>query len=379
MKKFYMILAAIALMAMTAQAQVWDNIEVGDWENAETYNGSYFDMAPTNFYLAHTGAQMLFTPDILAKMNGKQNVIIKAMYFMFYDESFEEISRNVKIYFLETDATEFARNEEGAKQFFPLGEQVWEEDPIYDLSWNYGEDYMIRFPMNYAFTPGKSLLVTIVFDAEDDDNCTSGSDYAPFYTSGIRGKAMTYTNNWTSFMEYVQGNDFPDVTNGCGTNVDLPLTRIQYTYEEPIVDQVGAPTFEGYTEDGIYGYGVYIHPTTEGSNIMYRVFIEEDGEWVLVTDWTEYLGVPMEIWMDQVDAKYRIEAYAYIGQVTSNTVAYEYQVEPMTSISEMNAGKTVAGVRYFNVAGQEMTEANGLTIVVTTYTDGTTSTAKVVK
>ena len=50
-----------------------------------------------------------------------------------------------------------------------------------------------------------------------------------------------------------------------------------------------------------------------------------------------------------------------------------------TSVDELNAGKTVAGVRYFNMAGQEMQEANGLTIVVTTYTDGTTSTAKVMK
>ena len=45
----------------------------------------------------------------------------------------------------------------------------------------------------------------------------------------------------------------------------------------------------------------------------------------------------------------------------------------------MNAGKSVAGVRYFNMAGQEMSEANGLTIVVTTFTDGTTSAVKVVK
>ena len=45
----------------------------------------------------------------------------------------------------------------------------------------------------------------------------------------------------------------------------------------------------------------------------------------------------------------------------------------------MNAGKTVAGVRYFNMAGQEMQEANGMTIVVTTYTDGTTSAVKVMK
>ena len=51
----------------------------------------------------------------------------------------------------------------------------------------------------------------------------------------------------------------------------------------------------------------------------------------------------------------------------------------MTGINEAAVDKQVAGVRYYNIAGQEMTEANGLTIVVTTYTDGTTSTAKVMK
>ncbi|MBQ6079693.1 MAG: choice-of-anchor J domain-containing protein [Muribaculaceae bacterium] len=48
-------------------------------------------------------------------------------------------------------------------------------------------------------------------------------------------------------------------------------------------------------------------------------------------------------------------------------------------VEEMNAGKTVASERYFNVAGQEMAQPEGLTIKVTTYTDGTTSTVKVVK
>ena len=54
-------------------------------------------------------------------------------------------------------------------------------------------------------------------------------------------------------------------------------------------------------------------------------------------------------------------------------------VSPLTGIDEMNADKQVANVRYFNMAGQEMQEANGLTIMVTTYTDGTTSAVKVVK
>lgn len=46
---------------------------------------------------------------------------------------------------------------------------------------------------------------------------------------------------------------------------------------------------------------------------------------------------------------------------------------------EINAGKAVVGVRYYNLAGQEMPEPCGLTIVVTTYSDGSTSAIKVLK
>ena len=50
-----------------------------------------------------------------------------------------------------------------------------------------------------------------------------------------------------------------------------------------------------------------------------------------------------------------------------------------TELDELMGGKTVAGVRYFNAAGQEMQEANGLTIMIITYTDGTTIATKVIK
>lgn len=241
MKKIYMILAAIAALAIGVQAQTAGTINVGDWDNASTYNGSYFDMAPTNFYLAHTGAQMIYTPDLLTDLNGKQNVKITGLKFKFNNETFEEIVRNTKVYLQEIDATEFALNDDGIKQFFDFGELISEDRLDIELVEYYGEDCTLEFPVDFAFTPGKSLLVTIVFDAEDDDNCTSGSDYAPFYTSGIRGKAMTYTNNWESFVDYAQGTDWPNATAtlGCGTNVELPVTEISYTYEEeqPVVEE----------------------------------------------------------------------------------------------------------------------------------------------
>ena len=235
MKKFYMILAALAAVTMTAHAEFYGWIEVGDFYNpTQTYNGSYFDMAPTNFYLAHTGAQMIYTPDLLTGMKGKEGIQIEYFNFMFHGESYEEIIRNVKVYLQETDATEFAVNENGVKQFFDLGELVAEGQYDIELIEFYGEDQGLAIEIEEPFTLtlGKSLLVTIVFDAEDDDNCTMGSDYAPFYTSGIRGKAMTYTNNWTSFVDYAMGPNFPNATAilGCGTNVELPVTEIGYSY-----------------------------------------------------------------------------------------------------------------------------------------------------
>ena len=227
----------VAAMAMTSQAQFLDWIEVGDYYNpTELYNGSYFDMAPTNFYLAHTGVQMIYTPDLITGMEGRDGMKIKYLNFKFYSESFEEIFRNAKVYLKEIDETEFAINEDGVKQFFNFGELVAEGRYDINLIDYYGEDQVLALEMQrpFNYVPGKSLLVTIIFDAEDDDNCTMGSDYAPFYTSGIHGRAMTYTSNWTSFVDYAMSEHFPDATAtlGCGTNVDLPVTEIGYTYEK---------------------------------------------------------------------------------------------------------------------------------------------------
>ena len=136
-------------------------------------------------------------------------------------------------------------------------------------------------------------------------------------------------------------------------------------------ERTAAPTFNGYTTDGIHAYFVEI-VETEPSTIYYRVQYP-DGTW---TDWAEY----EDILAFTGDGQYRVEAYAVApGKLPSYDIAYEFVVSPMTGLSELANGKTVSNVRYFNMAGQEMTEANGLTIVVVTYTDGSTSTAKVVK
>jgi len=372
MKKVYMILATIAAMAMSAQAQTWATLEVGDMNTATTYNGSYFDMAPTNFYLAHTGAQMLYTPDLLTELNGKQNVKIKGLTFKFYDEAFEDITRNVLICLQETDATEFAVNEEGVKQFFPLGDPVIGEQRIYYMSYLYGEDFDISFRFDYPFTPGKGLLVTMIFDAEDDDNCTTGSEYAPFYSTGIRGKAMTYTDNWTSFYDYAASENFPNVTTGCGTNVDLPYTKIDFYYEEPTV-QTAAPEIITTPDDEVYTFTGCVKEGDPDAEVSIYV-VDEDGNRTLVDN-------PLVVNRTLVDQSINLVAVAHIdGQIDGETsITVTVPARKPTAVNEISSNKAVAGVRYYNMEGQEMSEANGMTIVVTTYTDGTTSAVKVMK
>ena len=53
---------------------------------------------------------------------------------------------------------------------------------------------------------------------------------------------------------------------------------------------------------------------------------------------------------------------------------------PLSAVENISAGKAVAGVKYYNVAGQAADKAfDGVNVVVTTYVDGTQSVVKVVK
>ena len=277
MKKFYMILAAVAAMTMSAQAQALEGtIEVGDFYNAsEVYNGSYWDCAPTTYYLAHTGAQMLFTENELSDLSGKKDVKINKLSFKLSNGgAYEDIFRYVKIYMEATDATAFAVNEDGVKQFFGFQQLVYDGQEEFSMLDFYYDDQIMEYVLDepFALATGKNLLVTMVYDADDDDNAIGGgTDMAPFYTSGIRSKCMTYTDNTESFIDFAQGNDFPNATSmlGCGTNVELPVTVIDYTYSNSTsVDEVKAATAQDNVYYNLMGQkfngnnlpaGIYIH------------------------------------------------------------------------------------------------------------------------
>ena len=141
-------------------------------------------------------------------------------------------------------------------------------------------------------------------------------------------------------------------------------------------EKTPTPTASGRTPDGVHAYYVTITDLNPNAVIYYRVY--KDG--VLLTEgedgWVVYDG---EFGYTE-DGSYRVEMYAVApGMLPSDQIAYEFAISPTTGLVDVMNGKTVSNVRYFNMAGQEMQEANGMTIVVTTYTDGTSSAVKVMK
>ena len=160
------------------------------------------------------------------------------------------------------------------------------------------------------------------------------------------------------------------VTFDPATNeVNAVLTKIS---DLPAV-QTESPIINGHPAEGVNAYIVEITPA-EPSTIYYRVKVQDDefSAWAVYTDVLSFTA----------NGHYYLEAYAVApGKDPSKTEYYDFTIQnsPVSDINELANGHNVANVRYFNAAGQELAQPEGLTIMVTTYTDGTTSAVKVIK
>jgi len=106
------------------------------------------------------------------------------------------------------------------------------------------------------------------------------------------------------------------------------------------------------------------------------VTVPEKGTWYEYTD-GDIIRVTRDLGLD-ITILAQCPACGELGMSDIAVQRILFDAIP-TGVEETVAGKTVANTRYFNMAGQEMSEANGVTIVVTTYTDGTVVANKVMK
>jgi len=107
-----------------------------------------------------------------------------------------------------------------------------------------------------------------------------------------------------------------------------------------------------------------------------------DGEFHAVTDWTFFdlssLGEVESVYFTMNSTK--TNSYGVVTPLYFCMDKFQVNDGIPTAVENVNAEKAVAGVKYVNMAGMTADKPfEGVNVVVTTFTDGTTSTAKVIK
>lgn len=210
-------------------------------------------------------------------------------------------------------------------------------------------------------------------------------------------KTETYQYTWTNQSPGKDYEIYVQCWDADGVDADMiiiPVTTANMGGTGEAVMTIEIGEFGGDEEFGYYQWVTYIpnEDVAVHRDIIILKTAYESEEWGL-ENLLNYLKQdnPYDPYWDQYgvdEAQWNAEPNTWyiafsIGKNANGEwgplAAVEFKTPGTTGINEMATDKQVAGVRYFNMAGQEMTEANGLTIIVTTYTDGTTSTAKVMK
>ena len=353
MKKLFTLIA-VAAMAFATQANVLPVCQGDYYSTYVPVYGYWFDTPGQT--------QQIYPADMLAEMAGGQITEISFLTLSNLEyEGYDFSSYTLKFYGGELTLALKEVNELGFEEEVALtgATVVATAVPEYGAS---ALTFVLDEPFQYN---GGNLLVDVTVTETGTYGDTRFWGAAMVDEDGNDLYTPTYIAN---------ENYYGDVTTYLSsflTAANFTYTPGQVTPPEP-TEKTGAPTFNGYTTDGIHAYFVEL-VETEPSVIYYRVQYGHDGEF---TDWMEY----EDLLSFTEDGWYRVEAYAVApGKLPSDPIAYEFVVSPVTGLSELLNGKIVANVRYFNMAGQEMQEANGMTIVVTTYTDGTTNSVKVMK
>ena len=124
---------------------------------------------------------------------------------------------------------------------------------------------------------------------------------------------------------------FDYATYGLNNNFETDMTEIPY----------------GYSGYDFYLRRVYFYRTNEGDD-------------------------PFFTWRIGMQLNYTVD-----GITNKSDIVYLEVYPHSTAVSELDGEKAITGVSYYNLTGQQVAQPSGLTIKVTTYSDGTTTATKV--
>ena len=165
--------------------------------------------------------------------------------------------------------------------------------------------------------------------------------------------------------------------NGWAPNVGVAMNTEDKNVYTAEVTTTGTNKDEG--DDTEYSYFSFTSKLSEGADgwadiTRHRLGAVESGYFV----GADMLGIDLPLSDFGHDNSFKLASgknYTFMVNLDELTLV----ITEDSGVDEIAAGKMVAGTRYYNVMGQEVSEVNGVTIVVTTYTDGSTKASKVVK
>ena len=280
---------------------------------------------------------------------------------------------------------------------------LYKENEVVENPHTMTQTYQPQHYMFKAYVPGEGedldspfAYLEVNIPAKEK---TLSSDPSYTVAEGDEAYVITGTGSGTVVVYDSEGNEISNPFTVVRTdeaqviifdveNTDADTDEVMYkpnrktfTVIVPAKEPVTPPTGQCAKPDGGYVNGHDFHgvtvtltnnETAEGSQLHYTV--TKDG--VVITEDAIYDG-PFNL---TEDGEYQIDFWATAPNMDdSSHGGLIFTIDETTGLSELLEGKNVVSVRYFNMAGQEMQEANGMTIVVTTYTDGTSSAVKVLK
>lgn len=301
-------------------------------------------------------------------------------------------------------------SEDGTTITIPMGQVLYHSE-YYDvdviLSWGSTSEAMINwdtYELEVNYTPDETVEAaiftidgeTIRLEGSQGASELTAEDLAEFAATGLSAI-------WTDNHAWVQTIEWNTVLN------ELPPAMPAVPANPEVIEwrDMGNETGYNRLEFFIDPVDVDGNPLDiEQGQLTYSVFTDYDQIFTFTSDYygydfnfqdvTEvpygqysYNFSPVSIFFYRTNAEgyerffnWRIGMQVYYtanGVRNASDIVY-LEVFPLpTSVDELNAGKAVAGVHYYDMTGRETSKPDGLTIQVTTYTDGTTSTVKVMK
>ena len=291
----------------------------------------------------------------------------------------------------------------------PTGQYLaWSDKSGYGIQLKWGSTHVVENGFDDDCNPVYELRYSVDETASEIMFKIDGNEMYLMGCEGNKADQFPYNYEATSIMAVFSDNQVLDAME-YGINARELSDEVEWTAPEtPIIYGFYV---EYYNPEWGYFYfqlpeydfnGNYMDP----ENLSYSIYVisYEDGTllplefgpdiYYELSDWiTE---IPYEVWSQGGNFG---SDFAYIfgpwydhniiGLQVHHTVngvkysselcVYEFYVHEPTSTTELPTDKSVSSVRYYNVTGQEIPAPEGLTIQVTTFTDGTTTATKLMK